>query len=78
MADIGTVSEIMHEGRRPECIISLTVPISSMCTRAWVITNLLHCYFEGFGLLKIAYRTMLNYQLVAVKTDSMPLSDCVN
>ena len=24
------VSEIMHEGRRPECIISLTVPISSM------------------------------------------------
>ena len=35
-------------------------------TRAWVITNLLHCYFEGFGLLKIAYRTMLNYQSVAV------------
>ena len=35
-------------------------------TRAWVITNLLHGFFEGFGLLKIAYRTMLNYQSVTV------------
>ena len=66
MADIGTVSEIMHEGRRPGVLFHLQCQYLLCGTRAWVITNLLHCYFEGFGLLKIAYRTMLNYQSVAV------------
>ena len=42
MADIGTVSDIMHKG-------------------LGIISNLLHSFFEGFRLLKIACRTTLNY-----------------